>query len=126
MKRTNHHWTAKEEAELLNDIRRQGIEVAVANFAAKYSLVRKNVYSKAKKLKEGVFSTRHRNEGVTVQQLKAEWSPAVKEVATITTKPDKVTIMIGKEYMNKLKVEFSEGKLTISYLKEDQLDIKFL
>ena len=126
MKRTNHHWTAKEEAELSNDIRLQGIEVAVANFAAKYSLEQKSVYIKANRLKEGVFSTRHRNEGVTVQQLKAEWSPAAKEAATITTKTDKITIMVGKEYMNKLKVEFSEGKLTISYPKEDQLDIKFL
>ena len=126
MKRTNHHWTAKEEAELSNDIRLQGIEVAVANFTAKHGLVQKNVYNKAKRLKDGIFSTRHRNEGVTVQQLKAEWSPTVKEAATITTKPDKITIMVGKEYMNKLKVEFSEGKLTISYPKEDQLDIKFL
>jgi hypothetical protein len=126
MKRKNHHWTAKEEAELSNDIRLQGIEVAVANFTAKYGLVQKNVYNKAKRLKEGVFSTRHRNEGVIVQQLKAEWSPAAKEAATITTKPDKIIIMVGKEYMNKLKVEFSEGKLTILYPKEDQLDIKFL
>jgi len=126
MKRKNHHWTAKEEAELSNDIRLQGIEIAVANFTAKYGLVQKNVYNKAKRLKEGVFSTRHRNEGVIVQQLKAEWSPAAKEAATITTKPDKIIIMVGKEYMNKLKVEFSEGKLTISYPKEDQLDIKFL
>ena len=126
MKRTNHHWTAIEEAELSNDIRLQGIEIAVANFTNKYGLIKGNVYNKAKRLKEGVFSTRHRNEGVTIQQLKAEWSPATKEAATIKTKPDKITIMVGKEYMNKLKVEFSEGKLTISYPKEDQLDIKFL
>lgn len=51
--------------------------------------------------------------------------PQPTEEKNKVTKTDKITIMVGKEYMNKLKVEFSEGKLTISYPKEDQLDIRF-
>lgn len=120
MKRTNHHWTALEEATLAEDIRVQGLDIAVTNFAAEHKLKRENVYNKGKRLQQGIFSSRHSKESAVIES-----QPAVKKEEKPKAKAEKIIIMVAKEYMNKLKVEFSEGKLTISYPKEDQLDIRF-
>ena len=116
-----HRWTAAEEVELLQDINTQGISVAVTNFSAKYKIDNKAVRNKANRLHKGDF-TKHYSKSIEKAAIDADLS--TKHIKT--KKTDKITIMVGKEYMNKLKVEFSEGKLTISYPKEDQLDIKFL
>jgi RNase P protein component len=120
MRGTYHHWTVSEETELAEDIKIQGIDIAVTNFAAKYKLKRAVVRNKALRLNKGIFSSRHGSEPLVLNLNAEEWKPKPKQ------KADKIIIMVAKEYMNKLKVEFSEGKLTIMYPKEDQLDIKFL
>lgn len=126
MRDSYHRWTAAEEIELLRDVNTQGLEVAIKNFSAAHGIPPKAVRNRAAKLKKGDFTQRHLKE-VEYATLKMTANvPQPPEEKIKATKTDKITIMVAKEYMNKLKVEFSEGKLTIMYPKEDQLDIKFL
>ena len=118
--RKNHKWTNAELIGLHKSVHLSGIPIAARNFSRQYGYDYNAVYNMAYTLKRDGLKLK-KNEVVKQKEQPIDVQHPVKPVKT-----DKITVMVGKEYMNKLKIEFSEGKMTIMYPKEDQLDIKFL